>query len=328
MIIADKIAALRKKNGWSQEELAEKMKVSRQAVSKWEGAQTVPDLERILQLSQLFGVTTDYLLKDDMELEEYSTEEDSATLRRVSLAQANAYLEWQETAASRTAAGVFLCVLAAIPLILLGGLSELGALGITENLAASLGLIILLTMVAIAVGIFISTSLRNKPYEFLDTEDFDTEYGVDGMVRERQREYRGRYERSMIIGVCLCVLAPCVLFACMVSEMEFVYILGVCGLLLIVGFGLLFLIPAGMRWAGMEKLLKAGEYTALEKQKSKTKGQIAQVYWLTATAIYLAVSFLTDNWERSWIVWPVAGVLFAAVIAVSNLVISRRMDKE
>jgi len=327
MIFADKITALRKKNGWSQEELAEKMNVSRQAVSKWESAQTVPDLERLLQLSQLFGVTTDYLLKDEIELEEYSAGDDSAPLRRVSLAEANAYLEWQETAASKTAIGGFLCVLAAIPLLLLGGLSEQSAFGITENLAAGLGLIILLTMITIAVGIFISVSLRNKPYEFLDTEDFDTEYGVSGMVRERQREYRSRYERSMIIGVSLCILAPCILFACMVSEQELIAVLGVCGLLLVVGLGLLFLIPAGMRWAGMDKLLKAGEYTALEKRKSKIKGLIAQIYWLTATAIYLAVSFLTDNWERSWIVWPVAGVLFAVVITVSNLVISRQMEK-
>lgn len=55
MILADKIIRLRKKNGWSQEELAEKMNVSRQAVSKWEAAQTTPDLEKILQLGNLFG---------------------------------------------------------------------------------------------------------------------------------------------------------------------------------------------------------------------------------------------------------------------------------
>ena len=59
MIFADKLIDLRKKNGWSQEELAEKLNVSRQAVSKWEGAQSVPDMGRIIQLSELFGVTTD-----------------------------------------------------------------------------------------------------------------------------------------------------------------------------------------------------------------------------------------------------------------------------
>ena len=64
MILAEKIAKLRKQNGWSQEELAEKLDVSRQAVAKWEGAQSAPNLDKILQLGEIFGVTTDYLLKD------------------------------------------------------------------------------------------------------------------------------------------------------------------------------------------------------------------------------------------------------------------------
>ena len=85
MILADKIIRLRKKNGWSQEELAEKMSVSRQAVSKWESAQTIPDLEKILQLSTLFGVMTDYLLKDEMEDEEFSDDASEHTVKRISI---------------------------------------------------------------------------------------------------------------------------------------------------------------------------------------------------------------------------------------------------
>ena len=64
MILADKIITLRKKAGWSQEELAERLNVSRQSVSKWESAQSMPDIDKILQLSSLFSVTTDCLLKD------------------------------------------------------------------------------------------------------------------------------------------------------------------------------------------------------------------------------------------------------------------------
>ena len=67
MILADKIIKQRKKNGWSQEELADKMNVSRQAVSKWESAQTIPDIDKIMKLGELFGVTIDYLLKDSIE---------------------------------------------------------------------------------------------------------------------------------------------------------------------------------------------------------------------------------------------------------------------
>lgn len=63
MNIADRIQSLRKNKGISQEELADKVGVSRQAVSKWESEQSVPDLDRVIIMSDYFGVTTDYILK-------------------------------------------------------------------------------------------------------------------------------------------------------------------------------------------------------------------------------------------------------------------------
>lgn len=67
MKLSDKIIQLRKSNGWSQEDLAEKMDVSRQAISRWENGTALPDSNNILQLSKLFNVTADYLLNDDYE---------------------------------------------------------------------------------------------------------------------------------------------------------------------------------------------------------------------------------------------------------------------
>ena len=78
MILADKITALRKKAGWSQEELAEQLGVTRQSVSKWEGAQSVPDMDKVVQMSRLFGVTTDFLLKDELSEEDDYTRENKA----------------------------------------------------------------------------------------------------------------------------------------------------------------------------------------------------------------------------------------------------------
>ena len=63
MNLADRIQYLRKQKHFSQEELADKVGVSRQAVSKWESGQSTPDLEKIVALSDLFEVTTDYILK-------------------------------------------------------------------------------------------------------------------------------------------------------------------------------------------------------------------------------------------------------------------------
>ena len=81
MILADKIIHLRKRYNMTQEDLAEKLNVSRQSVSKWEGNQATPDLNKVLKLSKLFGVTTDYLLNDDDQSLE--TEEEVAAEHRV-----------------------------------------------------------------------------------------------------------------------------------------------------------------------------------------------------------------------------------------------------
>ena len=121
MIFADKLIALRKKAGWSQEELAQQLNVSRQSVSKWEGAQSVPDLDKIVQLSRVFGVSTDYLLKDELEEQEPAPSlPEQPQRRRVSMEEASRYLELRCAAAPRLALATFLCVISPIALILLG----------------------------------------------------------------------------------------------------------------------------------------------------------------------------------------------------------------
>ena len=65
MILADKIIRLRKKNGWSQEELADKLQVSRQAVSKWETGESLPDTDKLLPLSRMLEVSVDALLREE-----------------------------------------------------------------------------------------------------------------------------------------------------------------------------------------------------------------------------------------------------------------------
>lgn len=67
MKMQDKLIMLRKKTGLSQDDLAEKINVSRQAISRWENGTALPDALNVLQLSKMFHVTTDYLLNDDYE---------------------------------------------------------------------------------------------------------------------------------------------------------------------------------------------------------------------------------------------------------------------
>ena len=192
MILADKIIQLRKKNGWSQEELAEQMGISRQAVCKWEGAQSIPDINKLIQLSRLFNVSMDYLLKDEMEEVEYDTTslqdetatEEQSSRRFVSMEEANAFLKVKKETSGKIALGVALCILSIIPLCILASAAENHLIPITEEIAGGIGFIILLVIVASAVAIFIQCGMKTSPYEFLEKENIETQYGVTGMVKE------------------------------------------------------------------------------------------------------------------------------------------------
>lgn len=327
MILADKIIRLRKKNGWSQEELADKMNVSRQAVSKWEAAQTTPDLEKILQLGNLFGVTTDYLLKDELVDEEFVEGVDEIPIRKISLAEANDYLEQRKNASVQIAIATLLCIISPILIFLLLAFSECTSIPITENLAVGIGMVALFSLVTIAVVIYIRVGFKNAPYEFLEKEPFETEYGVTGLAREKQKTYRNTYIKYNIFGACACILSPVPLICAALSGKGLLVMIMLCVTLLTVAIGVMFFIVAGVRWASMQKLLKEGEFSEKRKQENKIIEAIGTVYWLLATAIYLGWSFLTSDWHITWVIWPIAGVLFAVVELVCNLVIDKQVEK-
>ena len=325
MILADKIIALRKKNGWSQEELAEKLNVTRQSVSKWEGAQSVPDLDRVLQMSQIFGVSTDYLLKEELEEEQYvesAKSSDETTVRRVTMEEANTFLKMKENAAPKIALGVSLCILAPVALFLLDALAISGMVNMSVDVAGGTGLIVLILCISAAVALFIFSGAKSKEYEFLETEIFETEYGVTGMVKERQKQFADKYTRSNVLGVCLCIMAAIPLFITnLIQGNEVTDALAISALLILVAIGVNLFVRVGIPQASMQKLLQEGEFTKTNKRKQKKCGWIATVYWLIVVAIFLGYSFVTEDWGRSWIIWPVAGILYAALWAVVGSVV-------
>ena len=329
MILADKIIELRKKEGWSQEELAEKLSVTRQSVSKWEGAQSIPDLDKVVQMSRLFGVTTDYLLKDELEESQPAECDAAPVLRRVTMAQASDYLALRRAAAPKMALATMLCVFSPIALIGLGGLSELSvsAFRITEGAAGGIGLCVLIVLVAMAVALFISCGNKAKEYEFLEKEPFETEYGVTGMVKERQKAFKPAYDRMNLIGTMLCILSVLPLFAAAFSGRDFLAVMAVCVLLALVGIGTYFFVYGGTVNGAMEKLLEEGDYTRDEKSRKNITGPVSVIYWLVVTAIFVLYTFGPNGNGQpkySWIIWAVAGVLYAAVLAGIKLIRNRK----
>lgn len=321
MIFADKLIELRKKSGWSQEELAEQMNVTRQSVSKWEGAQSVPDLEKIIQLSKLFGVSTDYLLKDEIEANENESSslktEEKLNVRRVSMEEANKFLAAKTQTAKTIACGVFLCIISPICLMILSVMSEKTIYNISENVAAGIGMITLLILIANAVTLFILSSSKTSAFEFLENEIFETSYGVTGMVKERKEDYRESYTKNIAIGVCFCVLSLVPLFAAIIiSEDDLFMVSMVAVMLALIGIGVNFIVKTCIIWESFDKLLQEGEYSKRKKKEKIASSKVNTIYWSVVTAGYLAYSFISYKWHFSWIIWPVAAVLYPAVTSI------------
>lgn len=160
MTLSEKIMNLRKKKGWSQEELAERLDISRQSVSKWESGESVPTLEKVIRISEIFEVSTDYLLKDDFKEEKTDKRESSIYMnkieessyinnrnissdiaidriigeekanenvikrRKTSFEEVSNYIELAEITAKKFARAVMFCILSPVMLVLLVGFAS------------------------------------------------------------------------------------------------------------------------------------------------------------------------------------------------------------
>lgn len=328
MILAEKIMSLRKQNGWSQEELAEQMDVSRQSVSKWESSASIPDIEKILKMSELFGVSTDYLLKDEEAEVVTPTYEENYTqdqnVRTISLEEATEYMDTIKAVAKKIAFAVSICILSPVVLLLMGGMSEDPAFHITENMAALVGLVVLFLMIAGAVVIFVADGMRISKYDYLEKENISLKYGVEAVVSRRKEAHESGYRVSVTIGVVLCILSvvPIVIAGCMEAR-DFICVCCVAVLLFIISIAVFLFVSEGMVHGSFQKLLQEADYTKENKKVNKKMEAVSGAYWCIMTVIYLAWSFLTSDWHITWIVWPVSGVLYAAIIniikAVSNI---------
>lgn len=334
MILADKIINLRKKNGWSQEELGQMLNVSRQSVSKWESMASIPDLEKIIKMSEIFGVTTDFLLKDEIEMEEITecscleintggvsnVNETTIPIRSMALDEANTYMSIVEGVGAKIARAVSVCVLSPILIIILGGMVDYQIISMSENRAGGIGTLVMLLMIISSVATFITQGMQLSKYEFLEKENISLEYGVAGIVERKKEKFEPVFRKCIVYGVCLCIFSVIPMMIALIAEAEeitFVYCTAI--LLVFIAVAVYIFVRGGVIRDSYMKLLEEGEYTREKKLSNKKNEKIASIYWCIITAIYLAISFITMRWERTWIIWPVAGVAYGALVVILDM---------
>ena len=326
MTFSEKISALRKQKGWSQEELAEKLMVTRQAVSKWESAQSMPDLDKLVQLSEALGVSTDYLLKDEQAQSAPvpATAEQTVKPRHVTQEEARRYLQLQTAAIPKTTLGVALCVWSPIALIGLPVLRSTLNWGFPEEICSGIGLCVLLVMVAAGVALLLTASGKLREFEYLEREPIETDNSAREQALSMQREVLPICAKRNTIGVVLCILSVLPLFAlmCVPGVPDGYYSLAVCALLLLVGIACLLLVRTGSMRGAIDKLLEQGDYTRESKAKSRFVGAVSAAYWLVVTAAFLFYTFGpkgNGQPQYSWFIWAIAGVLYGALMAALSV---------
>lgn len=350
MTLGEKISILRRQKGWSQEELADRLDISRQSVSKWESLASIPDLDKIVRLSELFGVTTDQLLKEEFSIEMlpstngqdvfegsdesadifYGRKSDTRPLRRVSYEEAHAYMDLTRLASAYISLGVSLCILSPICLILLSGASDAGiafaGLSIHENMAAGIGVTMLFLLIAAAVSLFITYGHRLNKYEYLEKETFTLEPGLSEKISEAKENYAPEFRQKVTIGVILCILSVIpIILAGAFGASDFILLLCTIGIFLILACAVPLFIRTGMVAESYTVLLQTEDYRPEHKTITAS---ISSAYWLLVTAIYLGISFYKGNWHISWIIWPVAAILYGVIENILEAIMKYKSGRQ
>lgn len=322
MTLAEKILQLRKKRNWSQEELAEKLDLTRQSISKWESGTSIPDLNHIVKLSALFEVSTDYLLKDESDdIVAVPDNDSSAVLPVLSKAEIFEYISLVQKAAHWIALGVFFCIIGASAFLGICSFipPEESALfsSAIEDRISGMGLAVLLLFVAIGVALLIFNGIKLSPYDYLGEQSFQLEEDMYPVIEQEKISYAPVYRKNITIGVVLCIIGviPLFLSAAFFAK-EQVHVLCISLLLLFVACGVFLFIKTGMHQDCFLKLLQIEEFSPENKKINGRIKHFPGIYWCIITAIYLGISLSRNNWDNSWIIWPVAGVLFAAVYQI------------
>lgn len=229
--------------------------------------------------------------------------------------QVNQYLQTVQETSTRIGQGVAMCILAAVPLILLTGL---GAIGLDEKVAAAIGIGLLMLIIGAAVYLFIVNGMKTEKYEDLEKHPVSVNESVAAMIRGKQDQFRPIFARKIASGVLMIILGAGFLAVTGVLSRDGspLPVMAVIVLLGLVALAVYQFITVGMEQEAYQILLNTGDYTKSNRKGNEIMERYDSVYWTLVVVIYLVWSFTSFNWGFTWIVWPIAAVLYALLSAL------------
>jgi hypothetical protein len=249
----------------------------------------------------------------------------------VTAAEGETFIEKSKKAANMIGGGVAAIMLGVISVIFFSSYAEgifSQVLGGDEPnkvyLAVGLGLLFIL--IAFAVYLFVMTGLANEKYKIFDKKVVKLDPHNKMLIQKAKENHRPVLLRKISIGVGQILLAVAALTVAGVlfEDNEAVLVCLVCLLLLIIGISVWLFISGGAIQSAYDKLLNEGDYTVERRKSESVVQRWASPYWTLIVVVYLAWSFITSSWDKTWIIWPIAGILFGLISAIVHAATSNK----
>ena len=255
------------------------------------------------------------------QISEVSTQDQIIAMSKVEVDQ---YLADSQEAARKVAAGVMLIISAVIPLMVFEALA--GANILQAKVATAIGIAMLFIAIAIGVYHFIVMGIQNEKYDVLERVPVDLDLSMKAQIRQMKADYLPTLARNIGLGVVLIFIGVSMLTTIGILELKPNYLpkIGVALMLLSVSIATYLFITSSSRSESYDLLLNEGDYTKQGKQGNKLMKAVAGPYWIAAAVVFLTWSFIGSAWGRSWIVFPIAGVLFGLISAIAKLIQPRK----
>ena len=294
MYFGENLQILRKRDNLSQEDLADKLQVSRQAVSKWESGTGFPETEKLITICEIFNCSMDELVKGKISSDPTSSKEKYNSLmdrfsRNISIA---------------------------IMLILIGVTILLTIMGFAHNesqeeLYGNYGVVILLVFVAMAVPIFIVNGIEmdNFKKKYPKLTNFYSDEEVD--------KYNSQFSKKIALSVSTIIIGVVVFLGSIslgIFSEESTFPSAI--LLLFITIAVPIIVSSGIQ----KDKYNIDEYNKKnsdeEREKENKIGKYCGIIMIVTTIIYLVISFIFNIWEISWIAYVVGGMLCGIVSIV------------
>lgn len=314
MNLSENLHFLRKRDKITQEELADRLGVSRQAVSKWETGEAFPETDKLIMLCDMFNVSLDELVRGNAVREEKKEEEP--------LQDSGGFIKHMDKFSRRISAGVFLILFGATLCVLINGY----ALSFNNNMSditAVFGAAAVLVCVAAAVFIFV--------YSGMEHDRFRKKYRtVSGVYSEKEvQAFLKRFARNLavlcsgiIVDVVFLVVMSTLIDGGIISVLseDAVYCYVVSAFMFVLSF-----LVGGIVYCGIQHTkYEVSEYNRQNERelnpssRSKFKDAICGAIMMTAVALFLVIGFVWNLWHPGWIVFPVGGIICWIVGVVMN----------